>query len=263
MDYIEEIIEAPTDELIAAPGGSGAIRFFSVKFGAKRDASKYPYTVANEVVAAFIGRTLGLRLPTTFIHRTALGEEHVLIQWHKFVPRSSLDVAEFIRDQKHTVTGAIVFDLFVANNDRSFGPERRNIEFDDRGMLLIDQGNACFYRHRNTRKGEKIVAGIPRLDAVEKDLSAMNDLAEFKNQYFNLLDDWGLVEHWCDRLASLPAFVFENAVGQIPEAASHPTKLERERLVEFLVARPRYLIDHINQCRPAMFPNLPERRTHG
>lgn len=80
-------------------------------------------------------------------------------------PATAKKLADYVAKNSFEIHGAIVFDLFVANNDRAFSPDRRNLLL-DRGerLTLIDLGNCCFYRNR---PDVGIVAGIPRLDAVE------------------------------------------------------------------------------------------------
>src|SRR5215469_12768003 len=150
--YIQELIEQPADPL---GGASGDKRRFRVDFIGKTSNVDFPYTVANEVVASHLGIALGLNLPTVLTH-TIGGVTLALIQIvgrdpqiQQPPPATSQVLAEYVRAHPDEVHGAIVFDLFVANNDRAFGPERRNLLLDRHGRLLLyDQGNACFYRPR-------------------------------------------------------------------------------------------------------------------
>jgi hypothetical protein len=256
-NVIRRIIEQPGDPL---GGASGEKRKFGVDCIGKTDNEGWPFTIANEVVATQIGQALGLNLPTVLTHKTEVGEEWALIEYQNRVPKTASWIADYIKSHPQEVHGAIIFDLFVANNDRAFGPQRRNVSWDDQErMLLIDQGNACFYRNRDM---VEIKAGIPRLDAVEKSLAAMNDMADKGNVYFQFLRDWKLVDFWCDRIRRLPDFLFEAAVGRIPSNFSRPTPAERARLVQFLIARKEYLCEHIIECRELMFPDLPAREDH-
>ena len=127
-------------------------------------------------------------------------------------------LAEYV-DDPDEVHAAIVFDLFVANNDRAFGPERRNLLLDSGGRLMLyDQGNACFYR---PRPSAGILAGISRLDAVEADLDAMFDMAHKGNRYWEFLTDWSLVRDWCSRIEQLPDFLIKSIVDNVPEYLRH------------------------------------------
>jgi hypothetical protein len=261
--HVTEIVEEPADPL---GGASGAKRRFRVEFLAKANNSDFPFTVANEVVATQIGQALGLNLPIALAYRIA-GEALVFIQMidrdpemTKGPPATSRALREYVENNPDEIHGAIVYDLFIANNDRAFGPERRNLMLDTDGRLLLyDQGNACFYRHRPS---QGIEAGIARLNAVEANLRAMFDMAHKRNHYFELLTRWDLVKQWCDRIQELPNFMIEAAVSRIPSYLAHPTKQERERLVAFLIARKSHLMEHIIENRE-LFPGLPQRGSHG
>ncbi len=256
--YIRQIREQPSDPL---GGASGEKSYFTVDFLGKRNNPDFPFTIANEVVATQIGLALGLNLPTVITHHAG-GETVALIQMigrASSMQRPPPATAEALRDyvEKHPrkVHGAIVFDLYVANNDRAFGPMRRNLMLDERGSLLLyDQGNACFYR---PRPNASIEPGVPRLDAVEADLTAMFDMDHKENHYREFLTDPAMVRQWCDRVETLPDYLVEAAVDRIPAELARPTKQERERLKEFLLARRRRLFDDIMGKRD-FFPGLQE-----
>ena len=255
-NYIR-LSERPTDPL---GGASGEKRIFTADFLGKTNNADFPYTIANEVVGAFLGQCLGLNLPTVLTHQIG-NEVFALIQMvprdplmPKGPPASSQDLAEFVRQMPFEVHGAIVFDLFIANNDRAFGPERRNLALDRAGRLfLYDQGNCCFYRPRRNVGG---TAGIERLNRVEANLSALFDMDYKGNHYREFLSDWRLVEEWCQRIAGLPDFLIDAAVDRIPIGMGTPTAEERDRLKQFLKRRRQKLFDDIRVCRAA-FAGLP------
>ena len=149
-----------------------------------------------------------------------------------------------------------VFDLYVANNDRAFGPVRRNLILDGRGQLvLIDQGNACFYRRR---REAGIEPGTARLDAVAADLRALFDMDHKGNLYRQLVTRWDLVQSWCGRIERLPDYVIDAAIARIPHDLTRPTPDERAALRAFLLDRRARLLGQI-AANPAMFPNLPPK----
>ncbi|MBI3823921.1 MAG: hypothetical protein HY289_14730 [Planctomycetes bacterium] len=255
--YVTEILETPDDPL---GGASGDKRRFAVEFIGKCANEKFPYTVVNEVVGTHLGIMLGLNVPTCLTQ--TIGENtFALIQRVNRDPRmqdpppaSSKALAEYVQAHPDEVHGAIVFDLFIANNDRAFGPQRRNLLIDESGKLLLyDQGNACFYRHR---ADAGITPGIEHLEAVEKELSALFDMDHKGNYYRQCLTDWNLVEKWCNLVGQLPDFVIQSAVLRAPVSAACPTKPELDRLTEFLVKRKRYLLEHIRRWKTC-FTGLP------
>src|SRR5205823_4655420 len=99
-------------------------------------------------------------------------------------PLTSKELQQFLALHEDEIHGAIVLDLYLANTDRAFGPERRNIGVDEKGrLLLFDFGNALFYRER---PHAGIQAGVLRLEAVERDLQDIFDKREKnpQNYYF-------------------------------------------------------------------------------
>ncbi|NOT00605.1 MAG: hypothetical protein HOP29_08260 [Phycisphaerales bacterium] len=253
--HIREIREHPGDPI---GGGSGEKTHFTVEYLGKRNNAEFPYTVANEVVATQIGISLGLSVPTVITHD--IGTEPIaLIQMldrdatiQGQPPAAAKALEAFVSEHPDEVHGAIVFDLFIANNDRAFGPLRRNVAIDGHGQLqLYDHGNSCFYR---PRPDVGIQAGIPRLDAVEKDIAAIFDKGR-ENHYLEFLTDISLVKKWCGRIKQLPEFLIEAAVDRIPRSTVLPNNGERTRLAEFLKTRRLYLYDRIVESR-GLFPGL-------
>ncbi len=170
-------------------------------------------------------------------------------------PITSSQLQAMVLANSEQIHGAIMLDLYLANTDRAFGPQRRNIAFNDSGkVVLFDFGNALFYRNRD-HKG--IRAGIERLDAVEADLANMFDKSRENpdDYYFQLLSDWPLVEQWCARFSQIPEFIIEAAVQRIPESVVPPDAAERQRLIAFLKNRPDYLLDQIKN-NLSLFPGL-------
>ena len=257
------IQELPPDNL---GGASGDKRKFRLEFIGKAPTERFPYTVANEVVSNYLGAVMGFQIPAAIPHRIE-GDALALILWMSPVARqqdappiTSKTLRDYLASEDHRdeIHGAIILDLFLANTDRSFGPQRRNIAVDEQTgrLILFDFGNALFYRHREHRG---ILAGIPRLQAVAHDMRNLFDKQEHdpQNYDFQLLTDWNLVEKWCERLRQLPDFILENAVRRVPEEIEPPTADERQSLVEFLKERRGYLLEHIRDCRDELFPGLP------
>jgi len=263
--FVPQLIEEPGDEI---GGASGTKLRFHVQFQAKRDSNEFPFTIANEIVAAAIGQALGLNVPG--VHSYLIGGtpyvlSHLIDRRSDMAkptppPVTSAGLARWVTEHPREVHGAILFDLFLANNDRAFGPDRRNLflNSDDR-LVLYDNANCCFYRNRPSAG---IVAGIARLDAVEADPQAMFDMAHKGNTYFELLDTWEFIDFWFSRIQALPDFLFEDAVQRIPGYLARPTTTERQRLSQFLIARKRHLVDHIIRCQSSRFPRLPRRGDH-
>jgi hypothetical protein len=254
-ENVIEIRQLP-GELLS--GASGDKAEFLVRFIGKTNNQDFPYTVANEIVGSIVGQAIGLNVQTVLPH-SLNGQDAVLIQrsprhavMQQGPPATAAALAAYVENHADEIHGCIIFDLYIANNDRAVGPLRRNLLIDPDGrLLLIDNGNSCFYRHRQK---DGIEAGIPRLVAVERDLRALFDMDYKKNVYRELLRDWTLVEKWCDRIRQIPPFLLEAAVDKIPHGSA--TEVERKALVDFLVRRRTCLLDQIKESKDA-FPGLP------
>ncbi|MCC7509506.1 MAG: hypothetical protein IT464_09040 [Planctomycetes bacterium] len=254
--YIKEYRENPTDEL---GGGTGTAARFTVQFIGKMASRDYPYAVANETVASAIGLVLGLPVAPGITDEIG-GQPYFFSQEMRkygdkqFGPGAgAVAMEKFVRQNQLLIHGAIVFDLFIANNDRAFLPARRNLALDDDGNLfLYDHGNSCFYR---PRESPKVVAGIVRLKTVEASLAAMFDKGSEGNLYWEALSDIKMTDHWLKRIQQIPDFMLESFVNMIPAAVNPPDEAERAALVEFLKKRRHYLREHILADR-AHFPNL-------
>ncbi len=256
---VTEMTELPDDPL---GGSSGKKRHFLAEHLGKANEPDFPFTVANEIVASFLGATLGLHVPPVF----AFGRGDstlVLVQMsdrdarmQQGPPATARAIEEYVAAHPDEVHGAVIFDLYVANNDRAFGPVRRNLILDGRGQLvLIDQGNACFYRRR---REAGIEPGTARLDAVAADLRALFDMDHKGNLYRQLVTRWDLVQSWCGRIERLPDYVIDAAIARIPHDLTRPTPDERAALRAFLLDRRARLLGQI-AANPAMFPNLPPK----
>lgn len=256
---VTEMTELPDDPL---GGASGKKRHFLAEHLGKANEPDFPFTVANEIVASFIGATLGLHVPPVFPYGRGDGTL-VLVQMsdrdarmQQGPPATAQAISDYVAAHPEEVHGAVIFDLFLANNDRAFGPVRRNLLLDDRGRLLLyDHGNACFYRRR---RDAGIEPGTPRLTAVASDLRALGDMDHKGNVYRQLVTRWDLVERWCRRVEQLPDYVIEAAVGRIPDDLGRPTPEERAALRVFLLERRTRLLGQI-AANPALFSGLPAK----
>ena len=159
------IQELPADEY---GGASGEKRKFQLEFLGKAPSERFPYTVANEVVSSHIGNVLGFNVPPVLPYRIG-GEPLAMVLWMQPAarqqtgpPMTSRALKEFVESHDEEIHGAIVLDLYLANTDRSFGPERRNIAIDEtdritpvrfRKRALLPGARACRNRSGNPTTG--------------------------------------------------------------------------------------------------------------
>lgn len=248
--------ENPLDEL---GGATGTAAEFTIQFVGKVSKPEFPYTVANECIAAALGAALGLPVAPGITDEVD-GKPYFFCQKIRKhgnsqvgPPASTKAIENFVDANPLLVHGAIVFDLYIANNDRAFAPERRNLGLDDDSRLfLYDHGNCCFYRHR---KSAGIIGGVDRLHAVEGSLDAMFDMDHKGNRYWELLADEKLVDHWIDRIKQIPDFMIDAFIEMIPPSTNPPNGQEREALADFLKKRRHYLRDQI-MANNQHFPSL-------
>jgi len=254
VDGIEHIQEVPGDPL----GGASGAKRFRVLFVGKQATEKYPYQVVNDRVASEIGRTLGLWVPDSVIYPVA-GEYLFFSHFVEYRPETASGETRPPRpsdDHEAALVspgrssfrhGVVMFDLFVANNDRK--PD--NIVMDTHGRLwLIDHGNALLYRPY-TAHGDSRPGGALRLAAVRADLAAMFDR---QHHFLKWLTDWDEVRLWAARIAALPEYFIRHLVEALP--APLLANDERQALVEFLIDRRGRMLDVVEQHH-ALFPSLP------
>lgn len=241
------VVELPSDEL----GGATGARLFRVLAVGKSNTPQYPYSVANEKIATEIGRVLGLRIPEVLLYRLK-GE---WLTFSCFVEQTesgegapegtAAQIEEYYRNNQSELHGMICFDVFVGNNDR----KTDNLIFGQDGVVrLIDHANSLFYRHT-----EKVQAGIPRLESIQEDLSAMFDKPHW---FLSALASWDYVDEWCCRISALPSYFIESVVDSLPVGVLPVA--EREAVVKFLETRKKEL-PRIIERNLSLFPGLASR----
>jgi hypothetical protein len=159
-------------------------------------------------------------------------------------PGTSTDVRNAIDSMPGLIEEMVCLDLFVCNNDRNPG---NFLCDDDKQLWLIDFGNALLYRPR-TAVG--INPGIPRLRAVEENLSALFDLPY---PFLELCHSWEGMDKGCKRIASIPDYFIESTVSRLPLTVLGVA--EREFLIDFLIRR-KGLMESIIRQNAALFSNL-------
>lgn len=239
--------EVPPEQDIG--GASGAQRFYLLAYG-KGNSQAYPYNVPNEKTACELARAVGLPVPEILLHQNrgqwlflsrAVG---TVESGESRPPGTARDVQNAIAKSPGIIEEMVCFDLFVCNNDRNPG----NFLCDSQGQLwLIDFGNALFYRPGSNGL---IQAGIPRLEAVEKDLSALFD------KPYDFLDqcrDWQAMRRAFERIAGIPDYFIENTITRLP--ADLLTDAERDFAIKFLKRRKEQM-EIIVRRNAQRLPNL-------
>lgn len=228
-EIIPLLQEMPNEQDI---GGASGARLFQITAIGKGNSEDFPYNVVNEKIASELARLVGLPVPEVVLmqHRdewmffsravstVALGQSKP--------PGTARDVATAIANWPGITEQMVCLDLFVCNNDRNPG----NFLCDSQKQLwLIDYGNALFYRHRPQ---SNIVAGIPRLEAVEKDLNALFDKPHDSLQYCK---SWEAMQRGFERIAAIPDYFIEHTVSRLPRGLVSDE--EAEFVTDFLCRR--------------------------
>ena len=232
---IDHIIQLTSDSL----GGSSDVGLFHVLFAGKTASERFPYIVFNEKVAGEIGRVLGLNCPEVLVEQFSK-RTYFFSHWQEtselgtaLPPGATVDIAKYFETNSDIIHGMLVFDMFVANNDRT--PKNILLRRDGK-LALIDHGNALLYY-----RSEKAVSGIERLNAVEQDI---NNMFDWPHKYLGFLQDMKLVEYWIERINQIPDYFIESLVDNISEIENISQEI-RDRTKDFLLKRKTYLLDHI------------------
>lgn len=172
--------------------------------GVAKTNNESEYTIANEVIAARIGQTLGLPVPAGVIAETSSKTLYYL----------SLDVsregkslppirpAEFCADEPWLAAGTAVFDILIANGDRHRGNLSRDPGFNPPRVSVFDHGHALL--------GTDPPTGLDRVRLATDRLGCVDDDAHIARTSI-LLDealDCTALEQWAERVRELPGYLF-------------------------------------------------------
>lgn len=236
---IDHIAELPIDDL---DGASGA-KHFHIHFIGKTGTPKFRYTVFNEKVAGEIGRVMGLPCPEVLVE--PFNDRHYVFSHWQETSRSGMELPQktaterqiAMAKQLDTIHGMLVFDLYVANNDR----KADNLKCRSDGTLaLIDHANALLYYVRSSKS---VPHGIDRLNDVRKDIRKMFEDDRI-HHFMYLLPSGDELAKWMARMQAVPDHFIEKIVFDCPET-EYIASDWKYKTVEFLIERKKYLSDHI------------------
>lgn len=240
---IDHISELSDDDL----GGASGAKHFHVHFVGKTDTSDFPYTVFNEKVAGEIGRVMGLPCPEVLIE--PFNDRHYFFSHWQEISKSGMELPPQTATERQTAMakqldimhGMLVFDLYIANNDR----KADNIKCRSDGTLsLIDHANALLYYKRSSRSAPH---GIDRLEEVSKDIRKMFE-DDRHHHFMHLLPEKDALEKWITRMQAVPDHFIGAIVRGCPDTGQI-TSDWKLKTIEFLIERKKYLSDHIEKHR--------------
>lgn len=240
---IEQIIELPNDDL----AGETGVKHYHIHFAGKTDTSKFRYLIFNEKVAGEIGRVMGLPCPEVLVEPFN-GRYYFFSHW-KEISQSGMELPpKTARERQNAITnhldivhGMLVFDLYIANNDRRMD---NLICRSDGTFSMIDHGNALHYYVRSSRPTPH---GVKRLDEVRHDIRNMFEEDRI-HHFMYLLPSGNDFDKWIERVRAVPDHFIEAIVIGCPDT-EYLKNIEKQRTIEFLIERKTYLADHIEKHR--------------
>jgi hypothetical protein len=174
--------------------------------GVAKTNDQGPFTIANEIIAARLGRALGLPVPDGVVAEHS-GKQYYL----------SLDVSkegktlppivppDFVSACPRLAAGAVIFDIWIANSDR----HASNVSFDD----AFTPPRPSFFDHGHALLGGDGNGGPHRLAAAESDLGCTGRPPMNGNRHvlIDLVSSAADLREWIDRVAELPDFQIDDA----------------------------------------------------
>jgi hypothetical protein len=178
--------------------------------GVGKSNAQGPFTIANEVITARLGQTLGLPVPAGVVAEGTGGTLYYL----------SLDVSkegkalppavavDFAQEEPRIAAGCVVFDILIANSDRHAGNLARDPGFDPPRPSLFDHGHALL--------GTAPPSGLDRLVAAEDILGCLgtDPLPGNRQCLIDHIADAACLRHWIDRVAAVPDFIVEDVCAE-------------------------------------------------
>ena len=191
-----------------------------------------PHTIANEVIAARIGATLGLPIPAGVVAEHS-GELYYLSldvsKEGKTLP--PIIASDFAANQPRYAAGCVAFDVLIANCDRNPANLSLDPAFNPPRASLFDHGHALL--------GTGAPIGSDRLVAAVGTLGCdgrppVNGSRHVLLDYIASSDD---LLRWADRIAHLPSFVIEDACREAADLGLFADPALARELAAWLEAR--------------------------
>jgi hypothetical protein len=241
--------------VVGSPVGQGVGGARTADLGAvvKPALPEAPWTTVNEVIAAELGRRLGLPVPPCFVRQWERG-------WFfgslRFTERGELPAPvipqRVVEASPVLAAGIVLFDIIIGNIDR----HDRNIAFLSDGRLAIfDHGHALF--------GALEAQGPDRFAAIKDDLAITWEWGGRQGRHCILdhLTSQAHFDEWLARFSELPGWQVRDSVmaaGGIDPASPDDLAACAEFLLE-RKNRVRELVDHNpHEFRGIQQPELPQ-----
>ena len=213
---IEDIMQIDGDPL----GGSSDVHHFNIHFIGKTYSERKPFEIFNEKVASEIARILGLYSPEVVIGDIG-NKPYFFSRFYRvsddkgqtLPDASSIELKQFMDENSEYIHGMIIFDLFVANNDRR--QANMKLDVNNNKLVLIDHGNSLLYYSRS-KSHPDLPFGIERLNAVQEDMKIIFE-DDRTSKFLDFLNNKKFVEKWCEKIKLIPDYFFKNIIKLLPD----------------------------------------------
>lgn len=235
-----------------APAGVGVTETKVVELWAYAKSNpNYPYTIANEMIAAGIGSALRLGIPPHGLFQDHQSSNNIYFASIDFnLDRSKFPPADLDRailEIPFDSSGLILFDIFIANPDRHANNLAVDFSTSPPRMHVFDHGHALF--------GHEPHNGISRLTNLEGRLGMSGQSATGQHRHC-LMDLISSPEHfheWMSRIEALPDFFLrELCQEQVGNGIVEPEAIKME---QFLIRR-KASIRSLVSCHKAEFKSI-------
>lgn len=242
-----------TKILSAQRGGMNAAVDADIRGVAKTNEMS-EFTIANELICARIGQTIGLPVPSGVVAEDAAKTLYYISLDVSFEGKQLPPVLpeEFAKEEPWLAAGAVVFDVLIANGDRNRGNLSRDPAFTVPRVAVFDHGHALLGTGPT-------LTGEDRLSAARDHLGCVADAARVAVNNSILLDqplDATMLEEWVKRVKEVPDYVFEDICREI---ASMPNlnfwKATADLVISWLLER-RGKLDQLIWDNQASLPKV-------
>jgi hypothetical protein len=211
------------------------------------------FTIANELICARIGQTIGLPIPSGVVAEDASKRLYYLSLDVSFEGKALPPVipAEFANEEPWLAAGVVVFDIFIANGDRNRGNLSRDPAFTIPRVAVFDHGHALL--------GTSYPRGLERLEAARNVLGCSIDETSVAVNNSVLLDqplEAPTLEEWVGRIQALPDYVLQDACREVASMPNLNVWTDTaDQIVAWLIER-RDKLDQLIWDNQGLLPNV-------
>jgi hypothetical protein len=218
------------------------------------------FTIANELICARIGQTIGLPVPSGVVAQDAAKRLYYISLDVSFEGKQLPPVlpAVFAKEEPWLAAGIVAFDVLIANGDRNLRNLSRDPAFTIPRVSVFDHGHALL----GTGPGK----GQARLEACRDRLGCVIDSAGVAVNDCVLLAqdlDGATIMDWVGRIKEVPDYVFVDVCREVAAMSNLNFWNDTADLVVSWLKERRDKLDQLIWDNQTAFPKvqwpLPER----